>query len=365
MPIIGAMFRTWDVFCRVIDNHGDLGVAWRLAADLAHRGERVRLWVDAAEALAWMAPAGAPGVQIVPWSEPPPDLEPADVVVECFGCDPPARFVRRMAAIEPAPVWINLEYLSAEAYAERSHGLPSPVAVAPGHVLRKRFHFPGFTAASGGLLREPGLLDARRAFDRDAWLHAHGVAAHAGERVASLFCYANAALPAMLDALAAEPTLLLVTPGAAAEQVAAALGATPRRGALRTRFLGYLAQADYDRLLWACDLNFVRGEDSFVRAQWAAKPFVWQAYPQPDDVRLAKVRAFLERFLAGAPPAFAGVLTRLWQAWNGDPAAPVLAQGAALPAARDWRAHCEAWCGELAAQRDLVTQLIRSVERTS
>ena len=30
----------WDLFCRVIDNHGDLGVCWRLARDLAARGER-------------------------------------------------------------------------------------------------------------------------------------------------------------------------------------------------------------------------------------------------------------------------------------------------------------------------------------
>ena len=30
----------WDVFCRVIDNHGDLGVCWRLACHLAARGQR-------------------------------------------------------------------------------------------------------------------------------------------------------------------------------------------------------------------------------------------------------------------------------------------------------------------------------------
>ena len=78
------------MFCRVIDNHGDLGVAWRLCADLAARGERVRLWVDDAAALAWMAPQGHAGVEVVAWTEPAPDLEPGDVVVEAFGCDPPA-----------------------------------------------------------------------------------------------------------------------------------------------------------------------------------------------------------------------------------------------------------------------------------
>lgn len=358
------MIRTWDVFCRVIDNHGDLGVAWRLSTDLAGRGERVRLWVDDPSALSWMAPDGHAGVQLVYWSEPAPDLAPSEIVVECFGCDPPARFVQRMAAMDSAPVWVNLEYLSAEPYAERSHGLPSPVRVAPGRVLNKRFHFPGFTPASGGLLREPGLLDTWRDFDRDHWLQSQRITPGRGERLVSLFCYANAALPALLDALSAEPTLLLVTPGASAAQVYALLGATQRRGGLRARFLSYLTQADYDGLLWACDLNFVRGEDSFVRAQWAGKPFVWQAYPQPDEVHLVKVKAFLDRFLAEAEPAFAEPLERLWKAWNGGAVTPV-SRADALPDERAWRDRCEAWRDSLAAQPDLVTQLLSDVEQTS
>lgn len=358
-----AMAGAWDVFCRVIDNHGDLGVAWRLSADLAARGERVRLWVDDASALAWMAPDGQAGVQVVAWSDPAPDIAPADVVVECFGCDPPPRFVRRMAAMDPAPHWINLEYLSAESYAERSHGLPSPVQVAPGRVLEKRFHFPGFTAASGGLLREPGLLDARHDFDRDRWLAAHHIAPLPGERLVSLFCYPNAALPALLSVLAAEPTLLLVTPGAAASEVDAALGAMQSGGALHSVKLPYLSQADYDRLLWSCDLNFVRGEDSFVRAQWAGRPFVWQAYAQSGDVHRTKVDAFLDRFLAAADSGLALSLRRLFAAWNGASGAS-LSDAAILPAEPAWTALCVAWRDSLCAQPDLVTQLLRHVARS-
>ncbi len=357
------MARTWDVFCRVIDNHGDLGVAWRFCADLAGRDERARLWVDDASALSWMAPDRHSGVLIVHWTDPPPDLTPAEVVVECFGCDPPAHFVQRMAAMDPAPVWINLEYLSAEPYVERSHGLPSPVHVAPGRVLEKRFHFPGFSPASGGLLREPGLLDTQREFDRDRWLHAQRIAPGRGERLVSLFCYTNSALPAVLDVLAAEPTLLLVTPGAPAAQVHALLGATQRRRALRACYLPYLTQADYDRLLWACDLNFVRGEDSFVRAQWAGKPVVWQAYPQPDDVRQAKVNAFLDRFLDRVDPELATPLRHFWSAWNVRAATP-LSQSVTLPDAPGWRARCEAWRDVLAGQPDLVTKLLKHLEQT-
>ena len=121
----------WDLFCRVIDNFGDIGVCWRLAADLAARGDTVRLWVDDARALAWMAPQGAPRVEVHAWAE-SAQAEPAEVVVEAFGCDPPEAFVARMAARTAPPRWINLEYLSAEPYVERSHRLPSPQLAGPG-----------------------------------------------------------------------------------------------------------------------------------------------------------------------------------------------------------------------------------------
>ena len=175
--------RQWDVFCRVIDNHGDLGVCWRLAAQLASRGEAVRLWVDDASALAWMAPDGAAGVELRRWAEPFDAPQPGDVVIEAFGCDPPAGFVSRMAASTTPPVWINLEYLSAEAYVERSHGLPSPLQHGPGRGLVKWFFFPGFTPATGGLLRGP-LATADR-----GWLASVGATPRADERVVSVFAY--------------------------------------------------------------------------------------------------------------------------------------------------------------------------------
>lgn len=341
----------WDVFCRVIDNHGDLGVCWRLVADLASRGEAVRLWVDDASALAWMAPAGADGVELRPWPDAAGKVTPADVVIEAFGCELPTFFVERMAARRPAPVWINLEYLSAEGYVERSHRLPSPQRSG----LVKWFFYPGFVERTGGLLREPGLLDARRTFDAEGWRAGHGIAAMPGERMASLFCYPNPALPDLLRQLSAEPTLLLVTPGFAADQVRDRLGATGRLGALRTVELPHLTQPDFDRLLWACDFNFVRGEDSAVRAIWAGAPFVWQFYPQEDGAHHAKREAFLDRYLAGTDPAWSDTCRSLWGAWNGAGPWPGWPKPAQIEA---WQAHARVWRERLAAQADLCTQLI-------
>jgi uncharacterized repeat protein (TIGR03837 family) len=330
----------WDIYCRVVDNHGDIGVCWRLAAQLAAQGDRVRLVVDDASALGWMAPHRArtsSGVMVVPWPGPPMVEDAPDVVIEAFGCELPESALLAMRAADP--VWINLEYLSAEDYVERSHGLPSPRADG----LRKWFFYPGFTERTGGLLREPGLIAQRQGFDRDAWLAARGWARQPGERVVSLFCYDNPAIGPWLQSLGEAPTLLLLTPGPAQRQVRAS------PPAVRTVRLPWLEHAAFDQLLWASDLNAVRGEDSLVRALWAGTPFLWQAYPQDDRAHAAKLRALLARLDLPAEAATAN------EAWNG------LAPWTGLPPREPWRAAVAAARDRLLGQEDLVTQLRRFV----
>jgi len=150
----------WDIFCDIIDNHGDLGVTWRLSEALANRGESVRLWIQGdASALDWMAPQGHPRVRVLGWEECPtsPTGPPGDVLLEAFGCEPPMAWVQHCAEQgreneQAFPVWINLEYLSAEAYVERCHGLASPVMSGPGKGQTKWFFYPGFTDKTGGLI---------------------------------------------------------------------------------------------------------------------------------------------------------------------------------------------------------------------
>jgi uncharacterized repeat protein (TIGR03837 family) len=337
----------WDLFCRVIDNFGDIGVCWRLAADLGARGEKVRLHLDEASALSWMAPMGAPNVQVSAWDA---AVEPGDVVVEAFGCVPPAGFVARMAQRDPPPLWINLEYLSAEAYVRRNHGLRSPQLSGPGQGLDKWFIYPGFGAGTGGLLREGGLIEARSRFDGRAWLAMRGLSARPGERIVSLFCYADAPLATLWPLLAAQPTLLLVTPGGAAQALQAA---TPCPPGVRCVQLPWFSQFDYDHLLWSCELNFVRGEDSFVRAMWAGVPFVWQIYAQSDGAHAAKLEAFLALMLTDGDPSLAAEIHSLWLAWNGMGRMPLR-----LPSTSAWRVLAEAWCTRLCRQADLGTQLL-------
>ncbi|MDE2418845.1 MAG: elongation factor P maturation arginine rhamnosyltransferase EarP [Burkholderiales bacterium] len=335
LPLHPALL--WDVFCRVIDNFGDIGVCWRLCADLAGRGHTVRLWVDDASALQWMAPGAIagdwPGVTVHDWNDSAnaqvlAALMPADVWVEGFGCEIAPEFIASRAYLTGAtgikdltpPVWINLEYLSAEPYVERAHGLPSPVMAGPAKGWTKHFYYPGFHHRTGGLLREPDLLERQRQFDSSAWLHQMGLAQQPGERLISLFCYEPPALDRLLTQLAQMPgpTRLLVTPGRASAAIQASLKyendlqpAPKLHKALSISYLPALSQRNFDHLLWACDLNCVRGEDSLVRALWAGKPLLWHIYPQSDAAHHEKLDAFLDMLDASAS-------LRHWHAlWNG------------------------------------------------
>ena len=356
----------WDIFCRVIDNLGDIGVCWRLCAQLAQRGHTVRLWVDDGSALDWMAPGALdgrwPGVQVHPWQQAEDGaalaaLPRADVWVEAFGCDIPPVFIAnysmptRLGAtfLAKKPVWINLEYLSAEGYVERVHTLPSPVLQGPGAGWTKHFFYPGFTPATGGLLRAPDLLARQSAFERSAWLAAQGIP-WAGERIVSLFCYEPLALGAWLAQLAQQPTLLLVCAGRAQ----AAVRALPRPAALRVVELPLLSQPDFDHLLWASDCNLVRGEDSLVRALWAGKPLLWQLYAQQDGAHGAKLEAFLDLLGADAP------LRTLHRQWNG--LAALGGDTLAQPQWTTWQKTVQDCRARLGAQDDLLTQLTRFVQ---
>ncbi len=373
----------WDIFCRVVDNYGDAGVCWRLARQLASEHAReVTLWLDDLAPLARMAPGVDPGrdaqavagVALRRWADPFPGVEPAAVVVEAFGCGLPDAYVAAMVQTTNAPRWFVLEYLSAEPWIDAAHGLPSPHPRLP---LARRFWFPGFTPRSGGLLRERGLAAARDAFRRDAraraalWASLGVAAPAAGELRASLFCYPNPALPALLDAWAdgEERVTCLVPEGVAAGALDAWTGGSVphagrpfRHGRLAIEAIPFLAQDAYDRLLWACDVNFVRGEDSFVRAQWAARPLVWNVYPQAENAHLRKLDAFVDRYAGGLDPVAAAAARRFFRAWNGAAAAGPVGEawrdfGAARPRLA---AHAAAWATQLASLPELATDLAKA-----
>ena len=312
---------TLAIFCKVVDNFGDIGICWRLARQLQREhGIAVTLWVDDLASFHRIWPSVAvgaatqlvDGVRVIHWRDQDGTFLPddvADIVIEFFGVDIPPGYIAAMAQREPRPVWINYEGLSAEAWVEGCHTLPS---MHPRLKLTKHFFFPGFTDKTGGLLRERRLLDARDRFQADpaaraGFLDRLGVTPdEMAALTVSLFCYPQAPLADLFAAWrdGDRPVTCLVPQGVAREQVGAFLGADPVAGAAAThgslslRVIPFLSQDEYDRLLWSCDLNFVRGEDSWVRAQWAGRPFIWHIYPQDENLHHVKLRAFLQKYAA-------------------------------------------------------------------
>jgi uncharacterized repeat protein (TIGR03837 family) len=385
--VIPPVTRRWDIVAKVVDNYGDAGVCWRLARELAvEHGAAVTLWLDDLAALARIAPGVDPGrdaqrvagVALRRWTDPlAPPYDLPDVVVEGFGCGVPDAYAEAMARRAPPPAWFVLEYLSAEPWVEGTHGLASPHPRLP---LARWFWFPGFTPKTGGLLRERGLLAARDAFraDRAAQAALWGKLglpspdAARGIRL-SLFCYPNSGLPALLDAWAdgETPVTCVVPEGVATGALDAwTRGALPHplgtpyvRGRLTLAVVPFVAQDDYDRLLWACDVNFVRGEDSFVRAQWAAQPFVWHIYPQAEAAHRAKLDAFLDRYAAGLEPAAAAAVRRFWRAWNGVAGAGEIGSAwLEFAAVRPQLArHGTRWAAGLSALPELAEKLAEAV----
>ncbi|MDM8357064.1 elongation factor P maturation arginine rhamnosyltransferase EarP [Pandoraea communis] len=389
-----------DLFCTVVDNFGDIGVCWRLARQLVREhGWSIRLWVDDLTSFRHLRPDIDPslarqrcdGVDVRRWNADfgpiTDDNMPGDIVIEAFACNIPDVCVQAMHARKKAgnaPVWINLEYLSAEDWVDDCHLQKS---LHPQLGLLKTFFFPGFTERTGGLIRERELFSRRDAFLaspelRDAWWQRTiGLpAAPKDALIVSLFAYENPALAALLAQWAdsVTPIVCLVPQGRIAPAVGAwfgrdvlAPGESVTRGALTVYGLPFVPQTEFDALLWACDLNFVRGEDSFVRAQWAAKPFVWHIYAQDENAHHGKLDAFLGRYLAArqddTPDAASlshgarEALRTFWHLWNGyastAPDWPALA--AALP---ELNRHARAWANAQAAHPDLARQLASFAE---
>jgi uncharacterized repeat protein (TIGR03837 family) len=226
------------------------------------------------------------------------------------------------------------------------------------------------------VLREAGLADRRNAFDRGArgrmWASLGFEPPALDATVISMFAYEHAPLTTLLSQWEQqeEAVIVAVPQGKIVASVAEHFGADGsmgagrrfKRGSIEVRILPFVEQRRYDELLWCCDCNFVRGEDSFVRAQWAALPLVWQAYPQSENAHWQKLEAFRDLYCAGLPRPAAMALRAMWRSWNlvDDTAAAVGAAWREFWAHRAMLGvHARAWAARLGAYGDLADKLAR------
>ena len=369
------------LFCRVIDNYGDIGVSLRLARRLNEAGFQVALWHDHPASLAkLLGDAQLPAaIRAHHWQGDAAESIAAELaaaapalVIETFGCDlPPAA----LAAVRThRPLWLKWEYLSAEPWAEAMHGKPSLQADG----AEKYFWLMAFSETSGGLLREAGYLKKQQAFlanpAAQAALRRRLGLPETPRCAVQCFCFgytgaqwadwlaAWQAAGEALDVWLADRQIIhsLRQAGAIPEHALREPGSVWQAGAVRLIRIGFVPQAEFDAVLWLADMAIVRGEDSFVRAQLAGTPLLWHIYPQAEQAHLPKLHAFWHKAAAFAPlpAAHQAISDDLNHATMLTPAARAESWRQLLQQLPPWRHAAEQWQGELLRQPDAVERVL-------
>ena len=342
---------TVDILCKVVDNYGDIGVVYRLAKALSALDPslKLRLSVDNMMAFKALEPAvdaeaeaqSLHGWELLRWGADWPGFrsDPPRLVLECFACGRPDPLEEALFAPNREDVRhiVNIEYLSAEAYANELHLMPSATR-SP--LVRKHIFMPGFTPSTGGLVIDP---DFRRAMATWGGTKAAGREALARARAALLARLGLAPRTDPMDNAATESRIAAAggcdaAPASCAPAELAArfwlaifsyerdygpfvaqlarsfdgepplvLAAAGRSQACFVRAweragrpfpllaLPFLRQEDWDELLCATDAALVRGEESLARAALAGIPFLWHAYLQDGGHHQVKVAALYDR----------------------------------------------------------------------
>lgn len=369
---------TWDIFCSVIDNYGDIGVCWRLARQLSNeQHQQVRLWVDDLNSFQKLCSSVNPqlskqtidNIEIRYWSKQWLTVEPADIIVEAFACNLPIAYLQAMQTAEKSILWLNLEYLTYEDWSLNFHALPSLQT----NNLTKYFFFTGL-AETGGLIREENLLEKAATFQNNPlaqqqFLQQLGVIKQPHSCLILLFSYANNGLNEWLDYLQTTnqayqlliPQTPLVESLADYLQVSKALlttGYQQQLGNLQIQLIPFVEQQAFDKLLWCTDYNLVRGEDSFVRAQYAGKPMLWHIYPQQEEAHLSKLQAFLDYYTADMSNTAKQATYDWWLVWNKQQNLAQTWQNYQknLP---ELQIHAKKWANKQKTVTDLLTKLAK------
>jgi uncharacterized repeat protein (TIGR03837 family) len=361
----------YDIFCTVIDNYGDIATCWRLALQLNQRhGIRVRLWVDDLLALHQLVPETKlyedqqwiEAIHVCHWKTPFHFDRAAKLVIEAFACELPTNY--RQAMLKQASLCVNLEYFSCEDWVLGCHGLRSFQSDG----LHKYFFFPGIVSGTGGVLYEADYEQQRLAFTLnkqvDWFKHWQLARAHASSVRISLFGYENKAIISLLEQAALYPvhiefycpmSKLCLELVQHFDQWQVSAGNSYTLGNATIHFIPFLPQSEYDQLLWSCDLNFVRGEESLIRGLLSAKPLVWHIYPTEDQAHWIKLDAFMDRI------AMPSELTKLNNDWNAQTQLANLTE--VLKRLPQLQRHAQDTQESILSLGDLSTNLVSFIEK--
>lgn len=322
------------LFCRVIDNFGDIGVSWRLAKQLVcEQNMQVVLWVDDWQAVQALLPdignesCEYEGVLLRFWCESEHEhglqkIPAADAVIETFACDVPEAVLQWLAE-QKQVVWLNLEYLTAEDWVDGIHLLPS----LQSNGVAKYFFCPGFSDKTGGLSYEQALLAKKLPVNpaqKQQLREQYGLSHTAGNTHVYVFGYADEmwslwfemwanGSQAMTVWLAQGSVLAQLQTQYSVLQTLQQVGDTVVWGNLTVCLVPFVAQSQFDEILQAADMCVVRGEDSVLRALWQGQVFWWQIYRQEEQAHHIKLKAFWQRFADDTAILQDAAVQKIWQ----------------------------------------------------
>lgn len=308
--------KTLDIFCEIIDNYGDIGVVYRTAKELQKifPKSKIRAFLNKLDEFKKinsqvldLPSQNIDGIEYITFDylrDNANELLTAQVIIEAFGCQIPKEYVE--IAYDNSELLINLEYLSAEDWIEDFHLQSSPLGRGK---LKKVFFMPGFTEKSGGVIADSNYLERiQRVLENKEFYekkYLSDIEDRENKIIGTLFSYEKNFTPLLEDLKKLDKDVVILAMGEKTQDSLRKIlknfsiedfRNSLKYGKIEIRFLNFLNQEEYEELINIVDFNFVRGEDSFIRAVLTGKPYMWHIYCQEEYAHMDKIEGFLDKY---------------------------------------------------------------------
>lgn len=308
--------KTLDIFCEIIDNYGDIGVVYRTAKELQKifPKSKIRAFLNRLDEFKKinsqvldLPSQNIDGIEYITFDylrDNANELLTAQVIIEAFGCQIPEEYME--IAYDNSELLINLEYLSAEDWIEDFHLQSSPLGRGK---LKKVFFMPGFTEKSGGVIADSNYLERiQRVLENKEFYekkYLSDIEDRENKIVGTLFSYEKNFTPLLEDLKKLDKDVVILAMGEKTQDSLRKIlknfsiedfRNSLKYGKIEIRFLNFLNQEEYEELINTVDFNFVRGEDSFIRAVLTGKPYMWHIYCQEEYAHMDKIEGFLDKY---------------------------------------------------------------------
>lgn len=308
--------KTLDIFCEIIDNYGDIGVVYRTAKELQKifPESKIRVFLNRLDEFKKinsqvidLPSQNIDGIEYITFDylrDNANKLLTAQVIIEAFGCQIPKEYME--IAYDNSELLINLEYLSAEDWIEDFHLQSSPLGRGK---LKKVFFMPGFTEKSGGVIADSNYLERiQRVLENKEFYekkYLSDIEDRENKIVGTLFSYEKNFTPLLEDLKKLDKDVVILAMGEKTQDSLRKIlknfsiedfRNSLKYGKIEIRFLNFLNQEEYEELINIVDFNFVRGEDSFIRAVLTGKPYMWHIYCQEEYAHMDKIEGFLDKY---------------------------------------------------------------------